>query len=565
MRVNVTIRGTLRSAARGVVLAHGIVLAALVAPGHASAQAGLTHTGDAATVPRGMLRFTALPSWARYDSRFTGTGGTEPLGAVLTSESLGTEQIPALTAFEASLRSLTGDPTLRLSLGRALTTSSVRVVTTPLTLEYGLTRRFSLGVTVPIVQRSRELILDIDVRGPLATGNVGPVGTARLAAMYAQAGQLASALDAAAAALAARIAQCTAQPSSSGCGAINADLPGANATFAAARDVAASVRFVYGTSATDPGLGLVPLATLSPAIEATLQGLNTRFASYLGTAPLSTTAAPAGALGAASAENVRTLARAGGAGIGPDSLGRVAKIGIGDVELAARFLLWDTAPVTTPTAGGRLRVTLGAVARLGTGEAASDDELFVVGAGDGQTDAEGSIAVDYDGPRRFGVGAVARYTAQFGSVAATRVADARGSLTPFGARGSGTRTLGNILALEASPRYRLGNALYVSGHYAFLRRGADRYAFPQSALVDPAPWPPSFPPIPATATAGAYSEQRAGFGVTYSTFDDWERGTVRLPIEVRYVHLQTVSGSNAAVPRASRDQIQLRLYYRLRR
>ena len=550
------------------MLAHAVLLASLATPGAVSAQAGLTHTGDAGPVPRGMVRFTVVPSWMRYDSRFDGNGGTERLGAVLTSEALGTAQIPALTGFEGALRSLTGDPSLRLSLGRAMTTSSVRVVTTPLSLEYGITRRISFGITVPIVQRSRELILDIDVRGPLATGNVGPAGSAVLPSMYAQASQLAGALDAAASALAARIAQCTAQPSSSGCSAINADAGGATATVAAARDVAASVRYVYGTSMAAPGFGLVPLATLTPLIEARLQDLNTRFRSYLGTAPLSSTAPPAGALGAASAENVRDLGRAGRAGIGPDSLGRVTSIGIGDIELGARFMLWDNAAGVAASSAApsrRIRVTLGALARLGTGEAASDDELFDVGAGDGQTDAEGSVAVDVEGPRRLGMNAVARYTAQFGSVAATRLPDARGSVTPFGARAAGTRTLGDLVTLEASPRYRLGNALYVSGHYAFVRRGADSYVFPQAELVDPVAWPPSLPPLPTNATAGAYTEQRAGLGVTYSTFDDWERGTVRIPIEVRYVHLETFHGSSAIVPRAGRDQIQVRVYYRLRR
>ena len=42
-------------------------------------------------------------------------------------------------------------------------------------------------------------------------------------------------------------------------------------------------------------------------------------------------------------------------------------------------------------------------------------------------------------------------------------------------------------------------------------------------------------------------------------------GAVRLPIEVSYSHIETFSGSSGMVPRAGRDQIQLRLYYRVRR
>lgn len=559
-------------AAHRWMLYGSVAVAAGVAgfPDPALAQAGLTHTQNAAPVPHGMVRISVVPSWRRYDSRFTGTGGTEPLGAVLTSDALGTSQLPALTGLEGALRALTGDAGLRLSLGRALATSSVRVVTTPASLEYGVSRRLSVGLMVPIIQRQRELILDIETSDSLRTGNVGPVGTTVRSTMYSQAGRLAAELDAAAAALAQRVAQCTAQPAAAGCAAVTADPGRAASTVIAARQVAASVRYVYGTSADTPGLGLIPHTTLTAAINARLQALNASFVTFLGSAQLSAPRAPAEALGVATAENVRTLSRRGQAGIGPDSLGRVAKLGIGDVELSARYLAWDTRSSlrdadTLTLRGTRTRVLLGAVARFGSGAPARDDELFVGGAGDGQTDAEASVAIDIEGSRRLGATLLAQYTVQFGAVPATRLPDERGSLTPFGATASGSRTLGNILAVELSPRYRVGNALHVSGHYAMISRGGDTYTFPSTETLDPAAFPTSVPALPTSASAGGYREQRAGLGVTYSTVEGWERGKVRLPVEVSFTHLETFSGSSAMVPRAGYDQIQLRLYYRLRR
>jgi hypothetical protein len=39
----------------------------------------------------------------------------------------------------------------------------------------------------------------------------------------------------------------------------------------------------------------------------------------------------------------------------------------------------------------------------------------------------------------------------------------------------------------------------------------------------------------------------------------------RLPVELSLSHIETISGTSAQVPRAVRNQIELRLYYRVRR
>ena len=85
-----------------------------------------------------------------------------------------------------------------------------------------------------------------------------------------------------------------------------------------------------------------------------------------------------------------------------------------------------------------------------------------------------------------------------------------------------------------------------------------------TGVEDPIPLP-TVTPLPTQATAGGYTEHRAGFSLSYSTVAEWERRRVRVPIEVSYTHLETFHGSSAMVPRAGRDQILLRLYYPLRR
>jgi hypothetical protein len=56
--------------------------------------------------------------------------------------------------------------------------------------------------------------------------------------------------------------------------------------------------------------------------------------------------------------------------------------------------------------------------------------------------------------------------------------------------------------------------------------------------------------------------QRLGFGARYSTVDAYARGQARYPVEVSFSHMETITG-DAGVPKLSRDEIQLRLFYRL--
>jgi len=68
--------------------------------------------------------------------------------------------------------------------------------------------------------------------------------------------------------------------------------------------------------------------------------------------------------------------------------------------------------------------------------------------------------------------------------------------------------------------------------------------------------PNSILPTPLTV-------QRLGIGVRYSTVDAFLRRRARYPVEVSYRHLETITGDPGA-PKLFRDQIQLRLYYRIR-
>src|SRR3982750_3476411 len=111
-----------------------LVLALFAVPAHA--QATLSHTGDAAPVPEGMLRFRVVTAWTRADDRFT-PNGLVPLGTDFSADALGPTQLPLLAPAWAGLQTLTANPSVRLSLGRLDVGSNARIVTTPISLEYG--------------------------------------------------------------------------------------------------------------------------------------------------------------------------------------------------------------------------------------------------------------------------------------------------------------------------------------------------------------------------------------------------------------------------------------------
>jgi hypothetical protein len=147
--------------------------------------------------------------------------------------------------------------------------------------------------------------------------------------------------------------------------------------------------------------------------------------------------------------------------------------------------------------------------------------------------------------------AAARYTAQLGRVEAGRLPDENGVVNPFTPLPGGTRTLGDIFVGEVTPRILLGRYFGADAHYAVIMRGDDEYSAPAGGG--------------APVRRGGFTEQRVGVGISYSTLRGARVRAPRVPVEVSIAHIETVAGSSALVPRASRDQIQLRLYYRVRR
>ena len=540
-----------------------LVVASLAAAPAVYAQAPLSHTEDAAPLPAGSLRLGITNAWTRYDERFAAPGGTEPLSADLSTPALGVAQLPLLAPTEASLQALAGDPTVRLSLGRLEVRGGARIVTTPISLEYGVTRRLSVGVQVPIVQTRRVVQLRVNGDSSVAA-NMGFVPAASRGDAAQQNRKLVDAFNAAADQLATLITQCAANPGASGCAPINADPAGA----AAARDQArayANAAAVLGTDAAQALLAPREGGALATSIEARRLAINAALQQYLG--------AGAGTdvgvfLAKTDFSYIDLQGRAGTPGLlqsalggGLDSLHTSDRLAIGDVAVGAKYLLFDRfAHGDAPIPRLQARMLVGAAVRFATSPADSAQDLVDIAPGEG-AGVEVHSAMDLISGR-FGATIAARYVKAFARTVTAPLYGNPEASFPFPAFGERSRTAGDVIGLDLSPRYFFSDWLSLDAHYGLERVGAATWS---DGAVQP-PCSNCFAALPAvvTTSGSATTAQRLGVGFRLSTVNAYARKQASFPIEVSFAHLETVTG-DAGLPKASRDQIQLRIYYRLRR
>lgn len=546
-----------------------VMLASLVAtPQAARAQSPLSHVEDASPVPAGSLRLRITTAWTRYDERFATAGGAQPLSADLSSPALGVAELPLLAPTEASLRTLAGDPSVRLSLGRLEVRGGARVVTTPISLEYGITRRLSVGVQVPIVQTRRVVQLRVN-NDTAALANVGwlPGGKRVLAAEQNQA--VWKAYNDAAIQLDALISQCSANPSGAGCGPVIANPAGAAAARDQARAYATAVK-ALGLDASAALLAPRASSPLDTAINVRRVAINGALQQFLGA-------------GAGSSQSVFTAStnfsyldlqgQNGSPGLlqsvlggGLDSMHTADRLGVGDVAVGAQYLLFDRfARGAAPIPLLQSRMLVGAKVRFATSRADSAQDLVDIAPGEG-AGVELHSALDLLSGR-FGGTIAARYVKAFARTVTAPVYGDPESAYPFPVFAERVRTAGNVLGLDLTPRYYFSDWLSMDALYGLERVGATQYAAAEMASM-PVPTCSDcqsvVPPEVMTTSGVATTAQRLGFGFRFSSTDAYARGRASFPIEVSFAHLETVSG-NANLAKYSRDQIQIRLYYRLRR
>jgi len=206
------------------------------------------------------------------------------------------------------------------------------------------------------------------------------------------------------------------------------------------------------------------------------------------------------------------------------------------------------------------RMLLGAAVRFATSPADSALDLVDIAPGQG-AGVEIHSAMDLISGR-FGGTIAARYVKAFARTVTASLYGNPEATYPFPAFGERRRTAGDVIGLDVSPRYFFSDWLSVDAHYGLERVGATTW----SAGGGEPPCANCLEALPAvlTTVGSATTAQRLGLGFRLSTVNAYARGQARYPIEVSFAHLETVTGG-AGLPKASRDQVQLRVYYRLRR
>jgi hypothetical protein len=528
--------------------------------GASHAQATLSHTDDATPIPSGWVRLSVLNAWERYDSRFGENGIVRALGDEFSTDSLGARQLPRLAAIESGLQTLANDPTQRLTFGRLDVRSDARVVTTPIALELGITRRVTLGVVIPVVQTRRTAQVRVNQRekdDTAKTSNVGILAESQRAAQAALNATVVADLTKAAASINSLLARCTQNPAAAECAPIRGQEAAAAAAAQRATAFAGAVASAYGITPTTTIVAPLVGSPLATEIEAQRAALEAQLAAFVpgtivGVLPTAPTEFSYIDLQGRAREPGLLQNELGG---GFDSLATTERIGLGDVEVRARVLLIDHVQRDTlPLHGPQVRLAVGGIVRFATSRPDSALDLLDIGTGEGPG-VEMRSALDVRAGR---VGAtIAGRFATFSArtVTAPLVGYEIGGF-PYPLVGEVSRKAGNVFGLDFTPRVFVGEWLAFEGLYG--REHTDAPTFSGAGES-----PCSACTVLANAILPtARTVQRAGLGVRYSTVDAFLRRRAKYPVEVSYRHLETLTGDPGA-PKLFRDQIQLRLYYRL--
>src|SRR5438046_6518652 len=117
----------------------------------------------------GVLRVTFDPRIVAWDAQFVG-GARLSLGLPLSGDTVGGASIPVVARLEQDVRTASGIAGFVANLGRSLLSVRQERRTPPITAELGLTDRFSVSVTVPIVRVATRAHLALSAAG----ANLGP-------------------------------------------------------------------------------------------------------------------------------------------------------------------------------------------------------------------------------------------------------------------------------------------------------------------------------------------------------------------------------------------------------
>lgn len=506
---------------------------------------------DAIPIPAKRLRLLMGAQWDQWDQRLLPDGGRAPLLSGLSSSEFGPAQLPALATAQSGVRALSGVSDFSLSLGPLEASGGVRQSTTVFRADFGITRRVSVGIRVPYVEVVHDARLVLNRNGVDANVGANPART-NTQALTAN-GSIFVQLGNARTQLLNAIAGC-ATGGTDTCDAILANPAAAAALAARAESFRTAWREVYGDGSY-PGAPVVPVQTSDAhaAIAKALAALRTDFARYFATTiPESGPLGPTRVYGSA---GLQEIAQDSAFGLNVDTLDRSFRAGMGDVDVEARVLLFDSwggdqiARLATVTSGFRVLASGGW--RFGSASSAQANRPFALETGDGVNAILLRATADAVWKQRAWVSATLRSTTPLADNAVVRLPGVGLAEFLFAGRPqAASRKLGQRFDLEIAPRMNLGDKFGVSALWMLRSLGADRYEPLDGSDVYESP---------------SGTVQFGSLGVTYSTLAAYSRGQSKFALEVHLAHDVALAASGVTVPSLSRDRLELRVFPRFPR
>jgi hypothetical protein len=504
---------------------------------------------DASITPAGSFRLKVQSDWSYYDQLFvspsTGAPGVlQPLGARFSLDSVGSAQLPILGPVQDTLRAITGISGLNVSVGRTVTQVTNRITSVPISIEAGISRWLSITAMVPIVHTRTSVFFRANPGANGANLGANPAGTDPVAratdSIFAQ-----QVLSSAAAVH----AYC------SGSGATDAKCSGSSSLVASATGLGNSLGNLYVNGILVPTRGSDIQSAVDARVASVRGALNAFAADPSSGVPTVTATGVVGAPTPLATPVLQALLNNPVYGVGLDPLQTVERTHLGDAEVTAKLLLFDSFRLRnmsrfTPH-GLNARLAVGAGYRFPTGALASPNALTDIGTGThvGAVLLRGYADVTLG--RHLWVSGIARFAKATSDSLTVRYAP--GAAFPSASSAIGVqRQLGDLLEIEAMPRWVFNDYISIGGQYLYRHKPADSYTATSTA-------------VPALGVGTDFTEQRVGGGIAFSNAHAVSQGKSKIPFDVSYLHSETIRGSGGALPKLINDEIAIRLYYRLRR
>ena len=489
-------------------------------------------TEFATPLARGQLRLDFTPVWSSWDHRWDqNSTGLIPLTADYATDSLGVSTLPFLQPLQDTLSKVAGAG-FALNLGHPLIALNASVRTMPIGLEYGLTRRLAIGVTVPIVRSRVDVSFQMD-SSSLRKSNVGwnPafLGDTSVLAFRRQLS----------AALAALQTQATSGPAG-----LRSQ---AQATIAELQPLlAVSYAPFLPRGSTD---GAKNLATNLQTADSAYLALAAQYAALGDTLPQISAPLALPDTTALQTADLERLFEDPALGIGIDSFATIVRTGIGDITAHATYQFAD---------GGRYRGQLIVTTRFPTGQAPSASNFLDLGTGTHEFGLEAALASDVILSRNFLVHAVARAGGSATDQIQMRVTPPSFPIALLTQVAEIKRQPAPYLAFDVDPTWMLDDAFSVRVAYGYFTQGTMRHSYVNAADELRVGLPAS---VLDEGTAMRW--MRVGTEVTFLTLDRYSKGRASLPYNVSVGYDNTIWGRGGRVPQASVFHISFRAFFTL--